>query len=208
MKLTKIFFLGASVLLGLLALTACSKPPPKHPNDLCLIFKQYPTWYWDAQEVQKRWGLPISTLMAIIHQESHFQAGAAPPREKILWIIPWKRPTSAYGYSQAVNATWARYKKDTGGGFFTNRDTFGDAADFIGWYAKQAHQRAHIPMSNTYEMYLAYHEGIGGYISGTYKSKKWLIAVAQKVQRQAWTYSWQLKQCESSLPQKPWWHVW
>lgn len=191
-----------------LFLTACSPAPPKNPNNICSIFREYPSWYWDAQEVRNRWGIPISTLMAIIHQESHFQAGAAPPREKILWIIPWKRPTSAYGYSQAVDGTWKLYKQQTGGGFFTSRDDFGNAADFIGWYAHRAHEQARIAMNNTYAQYLAYHEGIGGYIRGSYRKKEWLINVARKVQRQSWTYHWQLSRCESSLPKKPWWHVW
>lgn len=203
-KLAMLLMLASSPLF----LTGCSPAPPNNPNNICLIFKQYPTWYWDAQEVQKRWGIPISTLMAIVHQESHFKAGAAPPREKILWIIPWKRPTSAYGYSQATDGTWDRYKQDTGGGFFTSRDDFGNAADFIGWYAYRAHKRAHIAMNNTYAQYLAYHEGIGGYIRRSYYKKKWLMAVARKVQRQSWTYRWQLSCCRSSLPQKPWYHFW
>jgi hypothetical protein len=198
----------AAIALISVTLSACSKPVPNNLSNICSMFKQYPSWYWDAQSVQKRWGLPISSLMAIVHQESHFKAGAAPPREKILWIIPWKRPTTAYGYSQAVNATWEHYKHDTGGGFFTSRDTFGDAADFIGWYARRAHKRAGIPMNNTREMYLAYHEGTGGYLQKTYLKKAWLMTVARKVQRLAWTYHWQLERCRSSLPEKPWWHLW
>ncbi|PIQ43917.1 MAG: hypothetical protein COV52_02915 [Gammaproteobacteria bacterium CG11_big_fil_rev_8_21_14_0_20_46_22] len=201
-------WLKLSICLIPLMLAGCSPAPPKNTNNICSIFKEYPNWYWDSQEVNKRWGIPISTLMAIIHQESHFQAGAAPPREKILWIIPWKRPTTAYGYSQAVDGTWKLYKQDTGGGFFTSRDDFGNAADFIGWYAYRAHKRAGIAMNNTYAQYLAYHEGIGGYMRGTYRKKQWLINVARKVQRLSWTYHWQLERCQSSLPKKPWWHVW
>ena len=56
-------------------------------------------------------GSEPSTLMAIIRQESSFDPNAAPDREKILGIIPWKRPSSARGYSQAVDATWDQYKK-------------------------------------------------------------------------------------------------
>ena len=206
----KIIFL--TIFLSLLVLivvnlAGCATPPPKNPDNICLIFKQYPDWYWDTSEVRKRWGVPISVIMAIVYQESHFSAGAKPPRTKILWIIPWRRPTSAYGYSQAVNQTWERYKKDTGHtSVFTRRSSFGDAVDFIGWFANQAHIRAGISKVNTYALYLAYHEGIGGYMKGTYKKKAWLIAVAKKVQRRAWIYRSQLRACEGSLPKKPWWH--
>jgi hypothetical protein len=199
-----IFFL---ILLGTITLSGCTKAPPNNRKDICLIFRQYPEWYWDSQEVQKHWGVPISVLMAIIYQESRFNATAKPPREKLLWIIPWFRPTSAYGYSQAVNSTWKRYKSETKH-TFVSRDAFGDAADFIGWFANQAHKRAGISKSNAYELYLAYHEGVGGYMRGTQFKKKWLLAVAKKVQRRAWIYRSQLSRCQASLPSKPWWRVW
>jgi hypothetical protein len=206
-----IFLMVFLLLIALVGLNlyGCTQAPPRNTNNVCLIFKQYPDWYWAAAKVRQRWGIPVSVLMAIIHQESHFSAKAKPPREKLLWIIPWFRPTSAYGYSQAVNETWKRYKRDTGHtSMFTSRNAFGDAADFIGWFANQAHKRAGISKFDTYSLYLAYHEGIGGYMRGTYKNKAWLIAVAKKVQRRAWIYRSQLRVCETSLPKKPWYHVW
>ena len=57
----------------------------------------------------QKWGSEPSTIMAIIRQESSLTQ-MAPDREKILGIIPWKRPSSE-GYSQAVDATWDQYKK-------------------------------------------------------------------------------------------------
>ena len=119
----------------------------------------------------------------------------------------WKRPTSAYGYSQAINGTWKRYKKDTGSNW-VSRGAFDDAADFIGWFTYRAHKRAGIAMTNAYALYLAYHEGIGGYQKRTYLKKPWLISVAKRVQQRAWVYRSQLLRCESSLPTKPWWRVW
>lgn len=196
------------LLFGSITLTSCTKAPPKNRENICLIFKQYPNWYWDAVKVRKRWGIPVSILMAIIYQESRFSATAKPPRKKLLWIIPWFRPTSAYGYSQALNQTWKNYKKDTSrSSMFTSRNAFGDAADFIGWFANQAHKRAGISKINAYALYLAYHEGIGGYMRGTYRHKAWLIAVAKKVQRRAWIYRSQLRICETKLPKKPWWKI-
>src|ERR1044071_6541090 len=118
--------------------------------------------------------------MAIIHQDSKFSATARPPRTKLFSVIPWKRPTSAYGYTQALRSTWAQYKNSEGG-FLSSRNDFADGVDFIGWYAYQAYIRAHIPRMDAYRLYLAYHEGVGGYQRRTYLKKPWLILVARKV---------------------------
>lgn len=190
-----------------LTISNCTTTPPNHVENICSIFRQYPDWYWTSQKVEQRWGLPIHVLMAIIYQESRFNAKAKPPRQKLLWIIPWFRPTSAYGYSQALNETWRLYRRETGHSG-ASRDAFSDATDFIGWYAHFAHQRLGISETNAYQVYLAYHEGTGGYAHKTYLKKGWLIHVARNVQRRAWIYKVQLSQCRASLPKKPWWRIW
>ena len=43
--------------------------------------------------------------------------------------------------------------------------------------------------------YLAYHEGAGGYLKGTYKSKRWLVDVAGNVAQQAARYEAQIAKC-------------
>lgn len=198
-----------TILLGLFifTLSGCAKSPPDDMENVCHIFQQYPKWYWAAQDSSDQWHVPISVMMAIIYQESHFHAKAAPPREKLLWIIPWKRPTSAYGYSQAVKGTWKKYRKDTNHSW-ANRSAFGDAVDFIGWFSHKAHQRAGISIRNAEHLYLAYHEGISGYMRHSYRKKHWLVNVARHVQHRANKYRSQLKQCKHSLPKKPWWHFW
>ena len=196
-----------AIMTLMINLVACTTLPPKNSNDICGIFQQYNTWYWDAQKTEKRWGVPIYVTIAIVHQESRFSSDAKPPREKLLWVIPWFRPTSSFGYSQAVNSTWRHYQRDTGKSS-ANRDAFGSAIDFIGWYVTQINKKLGISKSDTYSLYLAYHEGMGGYQRGTYKKKKWLLAVARNVKRQAWTYQMQLAQCQSKLPKKPWWRIW
>ena len=80
---------------------------------------------------QQKWGTEPSTVMAIIRQESSFKPNAAPDREKILGVIPWKRPSSAKGYAQAVNSTWEDYKKETGNSR-ASRSSFSSSVDFIG----------------------------------------------------------------------------
>jgi len=40
-----------------------------------------------------------------------------------------------------------------------------------------------IPKDNARLLYLAYHEGRGGYKKGSYKSKPWLLSVSSDVQK-------------------------
>lgn len=204
MHIKILFLLLVSLLLG-----SCASPPPSNVNNVCSIFKQYPQWYSHALDVQKRWRVPVAVQMAIIHQESKFNARAKPPRTKLLWVIPWKRPSTAYGYAQALNGTWAHYKNSSGGGgLFSSRNDFYDGVDFIGWYANQAYIKAGIPRTDAYSLYLAYHEGIGGYQRKTYLRKNWLIPVAHKVSARAQIYQAQLNSCRKSLASKSWYAFW
>ena len=58
-------------------LTACATlPPPSNVNNLCSIFRQYPDWYRATQDVSVRWRVPVTVQMAIMHQESKFDANA------------------------------------------------------------------------------------------------------------------------------------
>lgn len=197
------FFL-VYIIFPLLLCGCLTHPPPANVNNVCHIFKQYPKWYHHAKDVQKRWLVPIPVQMAIIHQESKFNAKARPKRTYLLGTIPWTRASSAYGYAQALDGTWKDYKKANGDGWFMRHD-FSDGVDFIGWYADLANQKAGISRSDTYSLYLAYHEGVGGYTRKTYLKKPWLINVAKKVKRQADTYNQQLKTCEHSLGKHSWW---
>ena len=183
----------------------CTPVPPYNPNNICKIYSQYPKWYWASQDAYKKWGISPPVQMAVIYQESRFNAHAKPPRGKILWVIPGKRPTTAKGYTQATNGTWQNYIKNTHN-THASRTNFSDATDFIGWYSAQAHRRLGISPNDTYALYLAYHEGIGGYAKKTYRKKHWLTEVAKKVQRKASVYQKQLKSCQSSLPKRHWWN--
>lgn len=184
-------------------LAACVSSTPKHLDNICHIFDEKSGWYKDARKASKKWGVPIATNMAFMHQESRFVAKAKPPRKKILGFIPGPRKSSAYGYSQAKDETWKWYKKSSGHRG-ADRNDFDDAIDFVSWYNHISAKKLKISSSNTYALYLAYHEGHGGYSRGTYKSKKWLTGVATKVDQRAKRYKAQLKKCESRL-NSSWW---
>lgn len=194
------------VLLFTIVLSGCVSSPPRDVNNICNVFRQYPKWYHDALDVQRRWYIPVNVQMAIIHQESKFNARAKPPRQKLFYVIPWKRPSTAYGYTQALNGTWALYKRSQGG-VFCSRNDFTDGVDFIGWYANQAYKRAGISRSDAYSLYLAYHEGVGGYLNKTYLKKPWLIQVARKVNMRAQIYAAQLASCQRTRTPKSWYKM-
>lgn len=183
------------VVLIFISLTSCVSPPPRNVNDICQVFRQQPKWYAYALDAERRWRVPVAVQMAIVHQESKFDARARPARTKLLWAIPWKRPSTAYGYTQALKTTWRLYQKNQTG-FWATRESFAYAVDFIGWYANQAYQRAGISRDDAYGLYLAYHEGVGGYINKSYLSKSWLLAVALKVNARAQIYQAQLASCK------------
>ncbi len=191
-------------LLLLAALAGCTTSPPKDTDNICAIFFEKDDWYQDAARARDKWDSGIPVMMAIIHQESRFKADAKPPRQKILGIIPWTRPSDAYGYSQALDATWDWYETSTGR-WGADRDDFGDSIDFIGWYNDQSYRRNGIDRADTYSLYLAYHEGHGGYSRASYNSKPWLTDVARKVQGRAATYQVQLQVCEEKLKDKGGW---
>lgn len=181
-----------------LLLTGCATSPPGNINDLCAIFHEKDDWYGDAKASEKRWGTPIHVQMAIMRQESAFRDDAQPARRKLLGVVPWTRPSSAYGYPQAKDETWDWYIKKTGNRG-ADRDDYADAMDFIGWYTTISNQKLGISKWDAKHQYLAYHEGHGGYSNRSYRKKSWLIKVANKVDKQSKTYATQLKSCEKSL---------
>jgi hypothetical protein len=198
-KLVKLIIFS---LFTLFIATACVQPTPKSLDNICNIFSQYPEWYWEAKATQDKWGVTVPVQMAIMYEESGFQAAAEPPPVKRHGIsIPWHRQSTALGYCQALNGTWACYEKSTGKKL--SRDEFSAASDFIGWYSKQVQDAIHIPPSDAYNLYLAYHEGTGGYEQKSYLHKAWLVAIAHNVEARALTYTRQLSQCVSDIPKSP-----
>ena len=192
--------LAVSVVL----IVSCATTPPKNLKDSCDIFNEKDDWYAAAHDSYEKWGVPVHVQLAIIYQESRFVHDAKPPRQKLLWVIPWTRPTSAYGYGQIKDSTWDWYL-ESAGRWWADRDDFDDVVDFIGWYGNMSHRKLGISKWDAYSQYLAYHEGHGGYKRKSYKKKPWLIKVARKVDARARRYAAQLKGCEDSLDKGGWW---
>ena len=86
-------------------LFSCAASQPQNISNVCQMFEDRRAWYKAAERTEQRWGVPVSVSMAFIHQESAYQARIRPARSTVLWVIPWTRPSSAYGYAQALDAT-------------------------------------------------------------------------------------------------------
>ena len=174
---------------------ACSSIPQNTSNS-CKIFDERYLWYKHTKKVEQKWGTPIYIQLAIIKAESDFDWLAKPPRQKLFKVIPFKRPSSSFGYSQAVKGTWEQYKNETGNKLAT-RARFKDSVDFIGWYTNKSKSILKISLQDAFEQYVAYHEGWGGYKN--YKKNKKVISLAKKVERQSNIYKKQLSSCINSL---------
>ena len=87
-------------LILFLIISACSSIP-KNTSNSCAIFSERYLWYKHTKKTEQKWGTPIYIQLAIIKMESNFDWLAKPNRQKIFKIIPYKRPSSSFGYSQA-----------------------------------------------------------------------------------------------------------
>jgi len=193
----------AAILVSILLLQACSTTPPAQPDNLCEIFKEKENWYAAALDVRDKWGVPVHVPFAIMYQESSFQADAQPPMEYFLGFVPTGRASTAYGYSQAKTMTWNDYTRETGNSW-GSRDDIDDALDFMGWFISKTHKINNISKWDAYNQYLNYHEGWGGFRKKSYKQKKWLINVAQRVAQRSKRYSAQYKRCKQDLDDNGW----
>ena len=184
-----------SLILLLFLISSCSSIPQNTSNS-CKIFDERYLWYKHSKKVEQKWGTPIYIQLAIIKMESDFDWLAKPPRQKLFKVIPFKRPSSSFGYSQAVKGTWEQYKKETGNKFAT-RARFKDSVDFIGWYTNKTNSILKISLHDAFKQYIAYHEGWGNY--KYYKKNKKVIKLAKKVEKQSKIYKSQLSKCSNSL---------
>lgn len=181
--------------------TGCATRPPDQVHDACLILEDNRAWWRDLQRVERRYGVSPGVQLAILKRESSFRHNARPARQRLLGIVPWTRPSSAYGYAQALDSTWDWYRDETGRRG-ADRDDFGDAVDFIGWYNHQSNRLAGIAPNDAYSLYLAYHEGHGGFRRGTYRGKSWLDRAAREVETDARRYNAQIERCERRLDRR------
>ena len=189
------FFKNRLIILSFFLLAGCSSIPSNTANS-CSIFDERYLWYKHTKKVEQKWGTPIYIQLAIIKMESNFDWLAKPNRKKIFKVIPFKRPSTSFGYSQAVKGTWKQYRNETGNKL-ASRTSFKDSVDFIGWYTNKTESILKISKKDAFRQYLAYHEGWGAYKN--YKKNQKVIILAKKVKNQSDKYKNQLKKCQKIL---------
>ena len=167
---------------------------PRELDDACSIVSERPEYLRAFRAVERKYGVPVPSLMAIIYQESKFISDNRPPHRYALGVIPVGRQSSAVGYSQALDATWREYQ-DAVGGSRARRQDVNAASDFMGWYMAQTVEETGVAIDDTRNQYLAYHDGRSGYLRGTWRSKSWLIRIAGEVEARAVMYDQQLRAC-------------
>jgi hypothetical protein len=179
----------AALPIAILALSACatSGTPPSNTADACAILNEKRGWEDHVFDAARKWDVTPGIILAFMRQESGFRRDARPVDRS------GNRLSSAYGYSQALDGTWAAYERAQGG---AKRKSFEDSADFIGWYLDHIAGQTNIAKTDPRNLYLAYHEGPAGYRRASYNGKAWLGDVASRVAAQSSTYDGQLRRCE------------
>jgi hypothetical protein len=177
--------------------TSCSSIP-KYPQNACKIFGENYLWYKSIKKSSDMYNVPIHIILAFVNKESGFNRWAKPKRTKLFKVIPYKRPSSSFGYSQAVNKTWELYKIETDSPLAL-RSRFKDSVMFIGWYISKTHKINKVPLNDSYRQYLNYYLGWGSYAKKKYKTDKNSIIFAKKVEKQSKIYKNQLQECKKSL---------
>lgn len=181
----------------LLALPACASAP-SNINNVCSVFSQrdgwFDDWHGSASSASRQYGIPVPIIMATVRKESGFKSNARPPRKYYLGFIPGPRPTTAYGYSQALDGTWAEYVAETRK-FGARRTNFADAVDFVGWYHAKSADRLGIAKTDAYNLYLAYYFGRGGYARGDHQKNPRMRDYARQTADMAESYARQMASC-------------
>ena len=196
-----------ALVAGLVALVAgCASAPPTRQANLCEVLEQHPDWYDYARDSAEEWGTPIHVQMSFVRHESSFRADAKPPFEWFLFI-PLGRASSAKGYAQAQDPVWGEYQAERGR-WSRSRSDMKDALDFIGWYNYGTWRQLGIDRTDAYRLYLAYHEGRGGYRRGSWKKKPEVQGYAKRVSETARAYESQLSGCEERFRCDSWYQFW
>ena len=176
---------------------SCSSVP-KYPSNACKIFGERYLWYKHSKKSSEVYGAPIHIILAFVNKESGFNRWAKPKRKRIFKVIPYKRPSSSFGYSQAVKGTWEQYKNETNNPLAL-RSRFKDSVMFISWHINKTNKINKIPFNDAYRQYLNYYLGWNGYAKKKYKTDKKSIIFAKSVEKKSKIYKKQLQGCQKAL---------
>lgn len=160
--MSKIFnFKYLLLVISIIIISSCSEKTQVNDNmGACEILAQHSSWKKSLKTAQQNYNLPPAFAMAIIYQESRFNADAK------------SKYSSAYGYAQAIDGTWKHFQQDVKSN--AKRNNFDDSVQFIGWYMSQLSKSLKLRMTDSKNLYMAYMLGATGfkrYQAGTFKNK-------------------------------------
>ena len=161
---------------------------------MCRLVEARPHWWRALLEAERRWEAPPSLTLAIIWRESTFRADARPLAPGYFSFLPPRRLSSAYGYAQAIDGTWAWYLRETNNAK-ARRESFADAVDFIGWYLDRSRRLLGLAFDQQLEHYAAYHQGHQGFLTADWRANPVVTVPAKDVARQAAVYERQMSGC-------------
>ncbi|GAB4223233.1 MAG: transglycosylase SLT domain-containing protein [Francisella sp.] len=173
--------------LCILLLNCSEKVQIDHNKDICTILKENPDWKKTLIKVHEKYKVEPEFIMALIYQESRFDAKAK------------SKHSTAYGYAQVINKTWKHFQEDVKAN--AKRDNFDDSAEFVGWYVSQLANKLKIKMTDYSNLYMAYMLGATGfkrYKNGTFKNTEKIEKdkkITLKLKGYTKEYKSQLKQC-------------
>ena len=148
---------------------------------VCEILKQHPNWRKSLKQAQAKYRLEPAFVMALIYQESRFDANAK------------NKYSSAYGYAQVIDGTWKHFQQQIKSN--AKHNNFDDSVEFIGWYMAQLSKILNIKMTDYSNLYTAYMLGATGfkrYRASTFKNH---AKIALKVKDYTNLYKSQLRKC-------------
>ena len=164
-----------------------------YDDNICYVVKHSWGWRQSLKSASRVYGISPGLILSTIYHESSFRPTARPPRGKVLGVIPWRYST-AYGFGQVKDETWEWYKEKNQLRF-VSRTSFYDTVHFIGWYYSIFKSRAQKVADPYYSFYIAYHDGIGGFLRHSEEGNEWLQNKAKSVKAFAESYDQQLKDC-------------
>ena len=173
------------IVSALLAIAFAPSLAIAQTSDACALLARNPRWSDDLKAAQATWQVTPGAVLAILDQESRFNAnarglGATGPN-----------PARNFGYSQANLRKWNWFLRDTGKASGSRTD-FGLSADFVGWHFGTMERRIGASRSNVTAHYLAYKMGEGGYKKGAPASAR---ALANRIASRARGFDSQLASC-------------
>ena len=204
---TRRFVVVALLLIMSTLIASCALAPPRQPKNLCAIFRERPDWYEASRRSYRKWGVPIPLQLAVMQRESSFEADARPARTWYFGFIPGSRPSTAYGYGQVLDGTWARYQRATGNSW-ADRNDFSDVVDFMGWYGRVGQRDHGISRVDAGAFYASYHVGHTGYRRGAHRGNATAQRATRDVRRRNALYAEQYRSCQKELDDLidgPWW---